>query len=145
MRLRCFLAVLLCWGVTLHGDMMTQQSELMLVAGGQFPGEEISLVTLKRLYLGHISMIDGKRITLHQMEGSALKLFCEGILEVSLDNYERRWSRRIFTGKGRVPSTFKDESALLKSLVEVEHGLGFVSSKTVLPDGIRIIRIVEVN
>jgi hypothetical protein len=136
MRVRLFLLLLLSVGVHLHGDFV-------LVGGSGFPKNEISATTLKRLFLGHLSFLEGERITLHQIEGDSLKSFCEKHLKVSLTNYERRWARRIFTGKGRVPRTFKDEGSMLKSLLEQEHGLGFVNRSTTLPEGVRVINIIQ--
>lgn len=136
MRTWVIIFAMFSFGVHLHGDYD-------IVVGKTFPAEEISSTTLKRLFLGHVSIVGGERIVLHQIEGKALKLFCETQLKVSLSSYERRWARRIFTGKGRVPRTFKSAKKMLSALLREGNGLGFVKAGTALPDGLRTVRITE--
>jgi hypothetical protein len=136
MKLHLIAFLSLVMVIDLYGD-------IVVVGGKNFPTENLTEASLKRLFLGHLSFYEGERVQLHQIEGDLLKDFCKKFLQVSMSNYERRWARRIFTGKGRVPRTYKTSSDMLKSLAESEHGLAFVDSNVELPAGVRVIPIIK--
>lgn len=95
----------------------TMQAEAApaLLVGAELSAESIDRKTLKRLYTGSRTQLDGQRVDLIlPNSGDATHAwFLENIAGMRLDSFERTWTRRVLSGNGVEPRYLSSTEAWL--------------------------------
>jgi ABC-type phosphate transport system substrate-binding protein len=103
----------------------------------------IDAETLERIYLGKKTLWDsGQRITpaLVNETSDVSKNFLEQILNKSVPQYRAYWKKRLFSGGGTVPKTFRNSAEVIDFVAKTPGAIGVV--ETGPKDG--SVRVIEV-
>lgn len=87
--------------------------------------------TLERIYLGKKTLWDsGQRITpaLVAETSDVSKNFLEQILNKSVPQYRAYWKKRLFSGGGTVPKTFRSSAEVIDFVAKTPGAIGVVES-----------------
>jgi ABC-type phosphate transport system substrate-binding protein len=87
--------------------------------------------TLERIYLGKKTLWDsGQRITpaLVNEASDVSKNFLEQILNKSVPQYRTYWKKRLFSGGGTVPKTFRNSAEVIEFVARTPGAIGVVDS-----------------
>lgn len=96
---------------------------------------------LKSLYLGYELYINGEKIHLTHLEAnnSATEIFLKDIVGMSYREFSAYWRRKLFSGKGMPPKTFKEESEMINFIKKNESSIGVLPKKPDLIENLLII------
>lgn len=106
---------------------------------------EIQRDDLKRIYLGKKTLWDsGARIqpSLMNEKSAVTKEFLENGLKKTVRQYRAYWKRRLFSGGGVAPRTFRSSTQVVDFVASTEGGIGVVEG-TIDDDRVRVLSIVQ--
>ena len=132
-----FVAVALLWAIPAFGATVVVNSEVEIA--------DLDPDTLGKIFLGKKTLWEsGQRITPVLMkEGSgASKLFLEEILNKSVSQYRAYWKKRLFSGGGIVPKTFRTEKEVIEFVEKTPGAIGVVASAP-KGDGVTILQVTR--
>lgn len=92
----------------------------------------IDKMNLVNIYLGkHTLWNDGNRVlpAMLKENQASMKQFIELILNKTIPQYRAYWKRRLFSGGGTVPKTYKSSQKLVNYVGRVSGSIGIVSEK----------------
>lgn len=121
-----------------------QDYDILVIINGELGIDSISIEDLNRIYLGKKRNLGGKNITrLASLEsGVTHQQFLSNCLNRSHSSFINYWKRMVFTGKGVMPSVFRDEEALVEYVRRNKSAIGYISSDTPY-DGVTAIKITR--
>lgn len=102
-----------------------------VVVNNEVELEALDAESLERIYLGKKTLWDsGQRITPALVtETSAIsKAFLEEILQKSIPQYRAYWKKRLFSGGGTVPKTFRSSKEVIEFVARTPGAIGVVES-----------------
>jgi ABC-type phosphate transport system substrate-binding protein len=106
---------------------------------------ELDLDDLKRIYLGKKTLWDsGSRIqpSLLNEKSSVTKEFLESSLRKTVRQYRAYWKRRLFSGGGAAPKTFRSSTQVVDFVASTEGGIGVVEG-TIDDARVKVLSIKE--
>lgn len=114
---------------------------------GNTSEKDLSIEKIKMIYLGKIGRWDnGKRIILATLEkGETHETFMENCLNKKSKSFILYWKQRMFTGRGIMPKSFKNENELIEFVKNTDGAIGYISDrlKDTLPKEITVLKICE--
>ena len=127
--LACLIWSMLAWAA---------EPQLVLVAGGASPLQEISPEQARRLYLGIPVVLHGHEITpLRNLSDRTIQeVFLQRVLYMSAQAYERQMAARIFRGGGNELRSYGTLKQLSEALGRDPWAISYMSADTAahLPD-----------
>jgi len=126
-----FIAVLLLFGAgglfLVHSTWA--QNEALVVANGSLSGDVLSKQDIRAIFLGKKSVVAGDNVVIVTLDGGDVhKDFLKSLVGKTPSQFSSHWKRIVFTGKGKMPKSFKTEEELLAFLSNTKGGIGYVSS-----------------
>ena len=114
----------------------------VLVAHPGVPEDEVTEVTMRRIYLGKKTRWDGDlRITPVMRKGGDLhEAFVKKVLNRTVASFETYWKQAVFTGRGIPPRSFETEEELVFYVSQTPGALGYVSEDAPRP-GVKILSL----
>lgn len=105
--------------------------DVVIIASKDLPVDSIEKDTLKRIYLGQqTTWDDGTKINFAVLnDRETEETFLKKYLNRSSTRYNRYWRTQIFTGKGKLPQSYKSDDEMIKFVNGNKGAIGFVSSK----------------
>jgi ABC-type phosphate transport system substrate-binding protein len=104
---------------------------------------KLDAATLELIYLGKKTLWDsGQRITpaLVAEDSQTSKAFLETVLAKSVDQYRAYWKRRLFSGSGAVPKTFRTSAEVVDFVARTPGAVGIVDTGA-KDDRVKIVNI----
>ncbi len=103
--------------------------------------EAVTQYDLANIFLGKQTLWDGDikiyPAMLNEADNS-MEYFIETVLNKSVTQYRSYWKRRLFSGGGVVPKTFKRQKDILRYVAKNEGAIG-ITDKKIEWDGIKYI------
>lgn len=116
-----------------------------VVVNGEVDISGLSVESLERIYLGKMTLWEsGQRITpvMVTETSDVSKSFLEEILQKSVNQYRAYWKKRLFSGGGTVPKTFRSSKEVLDFVMKTPGAIGVVESAP--QDGsVRVIQVTR--
>jgi ABC-type phosphate transport system substrate-binding protein len=106
---------------------------------------ELESDVLARIYLGKKTLWDsGARIqpSLLNEKSSVTKEFLESGLRKTIRQYRAYWKRRLFSGGGAAPRTFRSSTQVVDFVASTEGGIGVVEG-AIDDDRVKVLSIKE--
>lgn len=121
------IALLVLLAIVISGPV----SGATVVVNSEVDLTDLDAETLERIYLGKKTLWDsGQRITPALVtEASAVsKSFLEEILNKSVPQYRSYWKKRLFSGGGIVPKTFRSSREVIEFVARTPGAIGIIDS-----------------
>lgn len=102
-----------------------------VVVNNEVELEALDAESLERIYLGKKTLWEsGQRITpaLVTESSDISKAFLEEILQKSIPQYRAYWKKRLFSGGGTVPKTFRNSKEVIEFVARTPGAIGVVES-----------------
>lgn len=102
-----------------------------LVVNSDIDSTRINAEQIELIYLGKKTLWDsGQRIVpvLVNEESEESKRFLENVLKKSVAQYRAYWKRRLFSGGGAVPKTFRTSTEVVEFVARTPGAIGVVQS-----------------
>lgn len=108
-------------------------AEVMIVAHVKSDISAVDQATLKKLFLGKTSKINGNKVrAVNLPDDNALKLeFDEKVVGKNAKKMKSYWANRIFTGKGKPLDQVRSEESMVVWLAENKDGIGYLSADAI--------------
>jgi ABC-type phosphate transport system substrate-binding protein len=113
-----------------------------VVVNSEVDASKLNADTLELMFLGKKTLWDsGQRVTPALLnEDSAVSVqFLENVLSKSVSQYRAYWKRRLFSGGGTVPKTFRTSNEVIDFVARTPGAIGVVES------GVKDSRVTVVN
>lgn len=106
--------------------------DVVIIANPQVPDTTLSPGELEKIFLGKSTKwSDGKKIRFVNLKGGDVhETFTKEYTGKTAIQYTNYWRKRVFTGKGRMPTTFGTEEKLLDYVAQTPGAIGYVSKQT---------------
>lgn len=104
-----------------------------LVVNSETDPSKLDPETVELIYLGKKTLWgSGQRIVpvLVDEESAVSKRFLDEVLTKSVSQYRAYWKRRLFSGGGAVPKTFRTSSAVVEFVSKTPGAIGVVETGT---------------
>lgn len=108
-------------------------SAATVVVNNEVDPSKINADELEMIYLGKKTLWDsGQRIVpvLVNEESEESKQFLERVLSKSVSQYRAYWKRRLFSGGGTVPKTFRNSAEVVDYVSKTPGAIGIVQPGT---------------
>ena len=127
----------------------TPEQPIAIIAHGRWErASELSLSTLRRIYLGRITRLDGKRVERFQLpsgsrvrEGFSRSVF--GKSDAELEDY---WLEQALTGGSPPPREFSSAKEIVDQVAQRPNAIGYVAYRDLIAldhGAVRIVRITD--
>lgn len=112
----------------------TANAELVVIVNLAFAGN-ISSKSIQDIYLGNNRTLK----PIDQSKNSAdRKAFLMAVLAMSESEFNRHWSKRIFSGKGSPPNHLSSAEAVLLFVADNQNAIGYVDASLVTDDSVKV-------
>jgi len=125
-RIAILLLLLASWAGAVSGATVVVNNEV--------DAAELDAESLERIFLGKKTLWDsGQRITpaLVNETSDVSKAFLEEILRKSVPQYRAYWKKRLFSGGGTVPKTFRSSKEVIDFVTKTPGAIGIVENAPV--------------
>ncbi len=124
-----FIAVLLLFGAGglfwVHSTWA--QNEALVVANNSLSGDALSKQDIRAIFLGKKSSVAGDNVVIVTLDsGDVHKDFLKSLVGKTPSQFSSHWKKIVFTGKGKMPKSFKTEEELLAFVSNTKGGIGYV-------------------
>lgn len=134
------LLVLTITGTSFSGE--TGQ-ELTLIANPSVRISEISRSGLKDIYLGNITTWpNDARIYLTVLKTEIHNHFTKEYLKKTPFQFRAFWRKRLYTGEGQLPETFRSKDELIRFIRSTRGAIGYIDGDLSVK-GLKTIRIIR--
>jgi ABC-type phosphate transport system substrate-binding protein len=102
-----------------------------VVVNNEVDATALDAESLERIFLGKKTLWDsGQRITpaLVNETSDVSKAFLDEILRKSVPQYRAYWKKRLFSGGGTVPKTFRSSREVIDFVIRTPGAIGIVES-----------------
>jgi len=105
------------------------QSEALVVANSSLPGDSLSQQDIRAIFLGKKSGVAGQNVVIVTLDGGDVhKDFLKSEVGKTPSQFSSHWKKIVFTGKGKMPKSFKTEEELLAFISNTKGGIGYVGA-----------------
>ncbi len=125
------------------------QGETLLVANSGVPGEGLSKNDVRAIFLGKKSVVAGQNVVIVTLaSGDAHKNFLKSVVGKTPSQFSSHWKKIVFTGKGKMPKSFKTNEELLAFVSNTKGAIGYAgagaaSDSRVKGGSVKIMKIQE--
>lgn len=143
--MRRYLPLFLVAILSLSARVHSADQEVVLVVSGNSPITELSMLDLRKAYLGVAVTIDDRSIRSYRLNNDQLlnQIFMQSVMATSERSYERRLlSLTLKYGRPR-PTEIDDPASLIRQLKMNPMGIGYMWRKDAETDPeIRIVKVL---
>ncbi len=121
---------------------LAEQQEIVLLTSQNGP-DAIKQEEIRQIFLGKKTRwADDTKITFVLFSDRAvLQTFLKAYVGKTSSQYKNYWKKQVFTGKGRIPQSFKRPEDLLSFLAEHDGVIGFSRRGDVDSERVKVIKI----
>jgi len=121
--------------------------EIVIIANRDYPGDSISLLQLKDIYLGEVTMIKDVRIKpVEQKDELIRRKFIERVTGLSVSGYKAYWIKKFFQ-EGTVPPLIKSSAReVIEAVKQNRGGIGYIwADEAKNLEGIKILLRIKID
>ncbi len=105
------------------------QTEALVVANTSLSGDALSKQDIRAIFLGKKSAVAGQNVVIVTLAGGDVhKAFLKSVVGKTPSQFSSHWKKIVFTGKGKMPKSFKTEEELLAFVSNTKGGIGYVGA-----------------
>ena len=111
----------------------SKSSNYSVIIHPKQPVDSLTLKHIQRLYLGKKRSLNGIRVKPINLEDDhPMRIyFSETILDMDIEGFNFWWARRVFTGKGKPPSSVTSTAEVKKLVAENVKAIGYIKTEEV--------------
>ena len=113
--------------------MTTSQAKILVIVNANTPISKLSKSTIRRIYLGKLLRFPRTNyipMPIDQSQHSAVRAeFTRRILGMSTTHLMQYWSKRIFSGKGGLPTVVSSDQEVISVISRNVNAIGYVSGQ----------------
>jgi ABC-type phosphate transport system substrate-binding protein len=119
-------------------------SDVQIIVNNRVPDDTLSQTDIRQIFLGQKSQWnDGTRINIVTSDQNDLtRDFLNEYVGRTPAQFSNYWKKLVFTGKGRMPRSFKTDKSLVEHVAATEGAIGYISAEE-RPDGVKVITISD--
>lgn len=119
-------------------------SQILIIANKNLPIDSLTKDQIKNIFLGTTTRWQDKStITFVTLQKNDVhKIFVRKYTNKSSDQFRAFWRRQLFTGKGKIPKTYKTEQALIQFIAQTKGSIGYVSKSADI-DNVKLIKVSD--
>lgn len=119
-------------------------SGVQIIVNNGVPDDTLSETDVRQIFLGQKSQWnDGTRTTIVTSDQNELtREFLSEFVGRTPAQFSNYWKKLVFTGKGRMPRSFKTDKSLVEYVAATEGAIGYISAEE-RPDGVKVISISD--
>ncbi len=144
------LATFLCilsglYGLSSGNSYKSAESSYVVIVNVDNQITAISQKDLALIFLGKKTLWENEtRIVPVMMREKQrpMRNFVEVVLNKSISQYRAYWKRRLFSGGGTIPKTFKTHKSLIDYVSNKPGAIGIIPKKSA-PEGVKVIKIAK--
>jgi len=106
------------------------QTDFVVIVNSATPVESITVKEFKKIFLGHTTMWKNKTKIKPSYWQSSKSFWTSKGIDMSYTNYQRYWTKRIFSGYGVAPKKYSDSKSVIKYVAGIKGGIGIIRSST---------------
>ena len=129
-------------GCSVLGVPLAGAQDIVMI-GNESVADTLKAEEIKQIFLGKKTRwADNSTIhfvLLHDKD--VFTAFVKNYLGKTYSQYRNYWKKQVFSGKGRMPESFKHVAGMLKYLSETEGAIGFMPLQELKHDAVKILRI----
>ncbi|MEN8120735.1 MAG: substrate-binding domain-containing protein [Bacteroidota bacterium] len=114
------------FGVFIPG--IIAQTDFVVITNSSTPVESLTVKELKKIYLGHTTIWKNKTKIKPSYLQSSKSFWTEKGVDMSYTNYQRYWTKRIFSGYGVAPKKYSEDKEVIKYVSGIKGGIGIISA-----------------
>jgi ABC-type phosphate transport system substrate-binding protein len=124
------------------GHALAGAQEVVVIAHPGVDAAEVAPTVLQDMFLGDRSRWeDQTKVTIAVLKrGEAHERFLVEVVRRTDSQFATHWKRLVFSGKGKMPKTFEEESELVAFVEKTEGAVGYVSEASAL-GSVKTIRV----
>jgi ABC-type phosphate transport system substrate-binding protein len=124
------------------GAPLSEDQEIVLI-GNASVVDMLKAEEVKQIFLGKKTRwADNSNIYFVLFnDKDAYTAFVNNYIGKTYSQYRNYWKKQVFSGKGRMPKSFKQLNKLLEYLAETEGSVGFMPLQELEHDAVKILRI----
>ena len=113
---------------------------VVVICNKNVPVDSLDKKEIKKIYLGDKTRwSDDKKIIFVALDsGEEHKTFLKKYVGKSSSQFRNYWKKKVFTGKGKAPKSFRQMEGLLEYVAGTEGAIGYISSE-LTDDNVKII------
>lgn len=113
--------------------------DVVMIAHKDIGIESISAKEIKYVFLGKLNKINDKKIIpITLKKGPVHENFLDEYIKKNSRQFSTFWKKKLFTGKGKPPKSFKTEEELIKYVASTPGAIGYVSAEAKIEDVIKL-------
>ena len=119
-------------------------SGLQIIVNNAVPDDSLTKTDIRQIFLGQQSQwSDGNRISIVTSDQNDLNRdFLDNYVGRTPAQFSNYWKKLVFTGKGRMPRSFKTDKSLIEHVAATEGAIGYISAEE-KPDGVKVITVSD--
>lgn len=125
------------------GGTCARAQEVVIIANSSVGDSELSQQAVKDMFLGDRSRWgDNDKVALATLkEGVVHDQFLGSFIKKTSSQFSTYWKKQVFTGKGKMPSSFGSEGDLVEFVGKTDGAIGYVGAGA--PNsGIKVITVM---
>ena len=113
--------------ITIYLSSISTAGEVIIIASKQCKLDSISKSEVKRLFTGKLRSVKGHRVKPVIFKKSVVhKHFLKSYAKRTSSQFDRAWTKLVFTGKAKMPQKFSNEEDLMSNIADDELLIGYV-------------------
>jgi ABC-type phosphate transport system substrate-binding protein len=115
--------------------------EVIIIANRSVPEDQLDLERVKNIFLGNIgTWNNNEKIEVVTADSMDIHIdFLKRYIQRSSSQFRSVWRQNMFTGKGKIPANFNDESALIEYVSTSRGAIGYVKASATLNNNIKVV------
>lgn len=127
--------------ITLCISSFSVAGEVIIIASKDCKLDSISKSEVKRLFTGKLRSVKGHRVKPVIFKKTAVhKDFLKSYAKRTSSQFDRAWTKLVFTGKAKMPQKFSDEEELMANIANDELLIGYVE-KDKIDDRVKVLSV----
>ncbi|MBF0225889.1 MAG: hypothetical protein HQK76_10580 [Desulfobacterales bacterium] len=127
-------------GVTAEGQ--SEDKGILVIANNSVAKKPVNTDEIRKIFLGEKTRWDdGSRINFATSNNEELmENFLKMYLNKTPAQYRTFWKKKVFTGEGKAPKSFRTDKELIDFVASTEGAIGYIHSGNVV-DGVIILTV----
>lgn len=118
--------------------------EIEIIANLDFPSNNLSIATIKEIYMGEKTTLGDIRIKPYDQKNSKIRRkFLDKVVGTNEDGYNAYWIKKVFQEGGVPPLAKSSVDDIINSVKEDAGGIGYIWKHDGNASGIKVLLIIE--
>ena len=125
--------------------------DIVIVCNKSVPLKEINKSEVLEIFLGKTTTIGTQKVKIELAtlrEGPVHESFVKNYIKKTISQFKNFWKKRVFSGKAKMPKSFKTEKELVKYVSQTRGAIGYIAVKTskdekIITENVKVIAIKQ--